>query len=147
MEKYLVYLFFFIYPTCITAQMPHADKITGFWVTEKKECVVEIYKKGDLYFGKMVWLKEPLDEKGNPKKDIKNPDPSLRNQTLKGMTFMYNFQYEGNDKWVNGRIYNAEDGRIYNAQITMLNNNEISIRGYIGMPCFGMSTTWKRKTE
>ena len=40
---------------------------------------IEIYKKGQSYFGKIVWLKEPKDAKGNAKLDYKNPNESLMN--------------------------------------------------------------------
>jgi hypothetical protein len=34
-----------------------ADKCLGIWLTEDKSAKVEIYKKGEKYFGKLIWLK------------------------------------------------------------------------------------------
>lgn len=34
----------------------HVNDITGEWISKNKEMKVKIYKKADLYFGKVVWL-------------------------------------------------------------------------------------------
>ncbi|MDO7742737.1 MAG: DUF2147 domain-containing protein, partial [Pedobacter sp.] len=43
------------------------DAIVGTWVNATGEAHVNIYKKGEKYFGKIDWLKAPKDEKGKPK--------------------------------------------------------------------------------
>jgi uncharacterized protein (DUF2147 family) len=55
------------------AQKTGADAVLGTWVTGTGKGHVEIYKQGDRYFGKIVWLKEPNNEQGTPKVDKKNP--------------------------------------------------------------------------
>ncbi len=44
-----------------------SDRIVGFYWSPKKDAKIEIYKRGDKYFGKSVWA-------ATPKKDIENPD-------------------------------------------------------------------------
>ena len=55
------------------------DGIVGVWKTGEGTAMVRIYKNGDKYQGKIVWLKEPNDpETGKPKVD-KNPIRFLKN--------------------------------------------------------------------
>jgi len=126
------------------AQKFQSDAILGQWLTSKGECKVEVFKKGNLYYGKIVWLKEPNDENGKPVKDCKNPDPKLRIRPLLGMTIMFDFQFDGNDRWTNGTIYNADNGKTYKALIKMESADVIYLRGYFGMPALGMDTKWTR---
>ena len=48
----------------------YADAIVGVWKTGEGTAMVRMYKNGDKYQGKIVWLKEPNDpETGKPKVD------------------------------------------------------------------------------
>jgi uncharacterized protein (DUF2147 family) len=49
------------------AQQTNSDAIIGSWFNQEKDGVVEIYKSGSTYSGKIVWMKTPNDENGNPK--------------------------------------------------------------------------------
>jgi uncharacterized protein (DUF2147 family) len=125
------------------------DDILGKWLTEKNEAVVQIFKTNDgKYAGKIIWLKEPLDEKGNPKTDTKNPKPELRNRTILNLVFMGGFEFNNKEKeWENGIIYDAETGNTYKARIYLSDKNTLQLRGYIGSPIFGRTTTWTRKYD
>lgn len=49
-----------------------ADDIVGYWQTRgKNPAKIQIYKSGDWYAGKIVWLTEAT-ENGRPKVDKKN---------------------------------------------------------------------------
>ncbi len=50
------------------------DAILGQWVNATGEAHIDIFKKANKYFGKIVWLKDPKDEKGKVKTDINNPE-------------------------------------------------------------------------
>ena len=54
----------------IQAQEVNADDILGVWLNEDKDAHVDIYKEGDKFYGKIVWLKEPKNEKGEKKTQI-----------------------------------------------------------------------------
>ena len=103
-----------------------------------------IYKKGEKYFGRLTWLKEIRDEKGQIKRDSKNPDPSLRKRPLLGSEILNNFDYLGNGTWGNGTIYDPKTGKTYSCKITRLNNDQLSIRGYVGISLLGRTEIWKR---
>ncbi|MCX7862206.1 MAG: DUF2147 domain-containing protein [Bacteroidales bacterium] len=125
----------------------HSDDILGKWLTEKNEAIVQIFKTSDgKYAGKIIWLKEPLNEQGKPKTDIHNPNPELRQRPILNLVFMAGFVYNDNE-WENGIIYDAKSGNTYKAKITMTDKNTLNLRGYIGSPMFGRTTVWKRKFD
>lgn len=119
------------------------DAILGQWVNPSGEAHIDIFKKGDKYFGKIVWLKFPKDEKGNAKTDVKNPDESLKSKPVLGLEMLKNFIYE-DGKWTDGKIYDPKSGKTYSCNITQKNSNQINIRGYIGISILGRSEVWKR---
>ncbi|MEM6724603.1 MAG: DUF2147 domain-containing protein, partial [Bacteroidota bacterium] len=72
------------------------NNVIGLWLSENGNEKIEIYRKGDLYHGTMVWMAEEYDEQGNLKIDNKNPNPSLRTRPMVGIDILYNFKYAGN---------------------------------------------------
>ncbi|RZK61139.1 MAG: DUF2147 domain-containing protein, partial [Pedobacter sp.] len=57
----------------MTGSAQNKDAILGKWVNSTGEAHLEITKRSEKFFGKIVWLKDPKDEKGNVKTDYKNP--------------------------------------------------------------------------
>ncbi len=123
-----------------------ADAIIGKWYTADNESIVEIYKVGEKYFGKIIWLDEPLNDDGTAKVDKNNPDESKRTQPIIGLVIVRNFVYQGNAKWGNGKIYDPDNGKTYDCFMT-LSGNELHVRGYIGLSVIGRTTTWVRVQE
>ena len=59
-----------------------ADAIVGEYLTDRggSKSKVRVTKAQDgTYTAQMFWVEHPLDKKGNKRKDVKNPDKSLRN--------------------------------------------------------------------
>ena len=103
----------------ITLSAQSASDLEGVWLREdKKNYKVEMYACGDHYCGKIVWLKEPNDEQGNPRIDRNNPDPQKRTQPLLGIDVLTGFKFDGN-AWKGGKIYSFNRGKYYNAQIKL----------------------------
>ena len=121
-----------------------SDDILGIWLEEEKQSKIEIYKKNNSFFGKIIWLKEPLDKHGNEKLDKKNPNKLLRNKPIKGLVIMNDLKYKKKGEWTEGEIYDARSGKTYSLEIYMKNSNELELRGYIGLTLFGKSTSWTR---
>jgi uncharacterized protein (DUF2147 family) len=123
----------------------HPDDILGVWKNGTGKGHIQIYKQGTKYYGKIIWLKDGVDPKGQIKKDQKNPDPALRNRPIVGLTMLKNFYYDDDDsEWTDGRIYNPSDGKEYKAYIKMADRNTLTVRGYVGISLFGKSDTWTR---
>jgi uncharacterized protein (DUF2147 family) len=122
-----------------------ADAVLGNWFNEEKDAKIEIYKNGNKYYGKIVWLKEPNNEKGQPKTDTKNPDEKLRNRKIIGLVIMEHFVYEDKE-WVDGKIYDGKSGKTYNCKMKLKDSNILDVRGYLGAAWMGLgrTTSWTR---
>jgi uncharacterized protein (DUF2147 family) len=121
------------------------DRLLGVWEPSNGRARVKIEKIGTKYFGKIVWLKEPIDaETGKPKLDKNNPDVGLRSVPLKGYRMLKDFIYKGEDEWSEGTIYDPQNGSTYSCIIKMKDLNTLDIRGFIGISTFGRTDVWKR---
>ncbi len=119
------------------------DDILGKWLNSTSEGQIEIYKRGDKYFGKLSWVKEPNDEKGKPKTDLKNPNASAHSRPLLGLEILKDFIFE-DGKWVDGTIYDPKTGKTYSCTLSMKENGQLNMRGYIGISLIGRSESWRR---
>jgi uncharacterized protein (DUF2147 family) len=132
----------------LQAQEVKSDDILGVWLTQDKDSHVQIYKDGDKYFGKIIWLKDPIDDKtGKPKVDDKNQDPALRTRPVMGMLLLKNFVFDGEDEWKDGTIYDPKKGKTYSCYMIFPDENNkdrLKIRGYIGVSLLGRTVYWTR---
>ncbi|RMG26341.1 MAG: DUF2147 domain-containing protein [Bacteroidetes bacterium] len=122
------------------------NEVVGVWLTQDQDAHVEIYKEGNKYYGKVVWLKVPNDEQGKPRTDIHNDDEKLRNRPIMGLVVMKDFVYDPEDKeWVDGTVYDSKSGNTYSGYLKMLDNGNLYMKGYIlGMRFLGRSNEWTR---
>jgi uncharacterized protein (DUF2147 family) len=121
------------------------DRLVGVWEPSHGKAKVKIEKIGNKYYGKIVWLKEPVDpETKAPKVDKNNPDESMRSTPLKGYRILKDFEYTDKNVWTEGTIYDPENGSTYSCTIKMKDDNTLDIRGYIGVSALGRTDVWKR---
>lgn len=121
-----------------------ADDIIGLWYNGSKTGKIQIYKSGNEYFGKIVWLKEPTNADGTQKLDAKNADESKRKYPIMGMQILKNFVYNKSDNtWEDGKIYDPKNGKTYSCIIKM-ENGTLKVRGYIGISLIGRTDIWTR---
>ena len=145
--KYLIVILGLILTVPAFSQNKKADDIIGKWFTENNEAKVEIYKSGDKYYGKIIWLKEPNDkETGKPKKDKNNPETKLKERSIIGMNFVNAFKFDGDDAWEDGTVYDAKSGKTYSGTIGFEAKDKLKLRGYIGKSWMGLGRTtyWTR---
>ncbi|OYT15448.1 MAG: SIGNAL peptide protein [Bacteroidetes bacterium 4572_77] len=119
------------------------DKILGEWLNEDKDAKVEIYKQGDKFFGKIVWLKDPNREDGSAKLDDENPDDKLKSRAIMGLMLLKDFVYD-DEEWEDGEIYDPKSGKTYSCYMEFEEENKIMIKGYIGVKWVGKTTYWTR---
>jgi uncharacterized protein (DUF2147 family) len=120
-----------------------ADDITGFWWNAEKDAKIEIYKKGDKYFGKIVELTEPTDNSGKPKTDTENEVAKYRNRPILGLVIISDLQWEEDHEYENGEIYDPNSGKTYSLSAE-LKGDQLNLRGYIGFSLIGRTTIWTR---
>ncbi|MCJ8209111.1 DUF2147 domain-containing protein [Mucilaginibacter sp. RS28] len=119
------------------------DKVEGLWFNDIKTAKILISKDANgKFYGKIVWLKEPLKD-GKPKVDDKNPDEQLRTRPVIGLQILSDFVKDGDNKYVDGTIYDPKNGKTYSCKMTY-KGKTLDIRGYIGISLLGRTTVWER---
>ena len=81
-----------------------ADDILGVWWNTEKTSKIEVYKTGDKYYGKIIHLVEPNDDKGKPKVDKDNPDAKLKSRPLQGLVILKSLKYDGDGEYESGLV-------------------------------------------
>ena len=117
--------------------------VTGLWLSADKRGIIRIYEQDGLFYGRLVWLKEPEDDQGNTILDSENPDLEKRDQPILGLQMVFGLEYS-NGEWRNGEIYDPESGKTYSARLRMNGSDRMDLRGYIRLPMFGRTESWTR---
>lgn len=122
------------------------DALVGVWKTGEGTAMVRIYKNGDKYQGKVVWLKEPNDpETGKPKLDKNHPDAASQKRAILGLINVWGFVYKDNNTWEEGNIYDPKNGNTYSCTMKLTSPNSLEVRGYIGVSLIGRTDNWTRQ--
>jgi len=141
MRKFQLFMLLFV-AVSFNAIAQNKDTIVGKWLNASGEGQIEVYKKGDKYYGKLAWLKEP-NLNGKPKMDSKNPTASLQSRPLLNLEILKDFVFE-DGKWTDGTIYDPKSGKTYSCNISLKGNDVMNVRGYIGISLLGRSEAFKR---
>jgi uncharacterized protein (DUF2147 family) len=128
-----------------------ADDILSVWDNQEKDAKIEIFKCGEKYCGRVVWLKEPNypagsrdGDPGKQKLDHNNPDPNLRKTPIIGLQIVHDFVFAGSNVWKGGKVYDPKNGKTYSGKMTLVSPGKLNLRGYVGIPLFGRTATWTR---
>ena len=128
MIKKALYLFLIL----IINQNIQAQDITGKWVTiddtsGKKRSVVEIEKKGDEYFGKVVDMYLEPHEPTDPVCDLCSDD--RKDQKVRGLEIIRNMKKD-DDEYTGGDILDPENGKVYRCKL-WVEDGKLMVRGYV----------------
>ncbi len=110
------------------------DPIIGKWKTiddetNEPKSIVEIYKKGDKYFGKIDTLFRKPNEDPDPVCDKCPEDDPRYNQPILGMEIIKNMEKDG-DEYSGGKILDPKKGEIYRCKM-WLEEGKLKVRGYL----------------
>lgn len=124
---------------CVFAQ----DSIVGQWKTiddnsNRVRSVVEIFKKGDLYYGKVVDMFPLPHEDQDPVCDDCDDDDPRYMQKVMGMEILKGARKDGNE-YVDGKILDPENGTVYKCKL-WLEDGKLKLRGYVAF--FYRTQTW-----
>ncbi len=118
-----------------------ADNIVGEYLTDRggSKSKVRVTKNVDgTYDAQVFWVEKPLDAKGNKRKDVKNPDKSLRNVDIDQVVVVKGLKYDANDKvWGDTKIYDPSKGIRVNVTAEFESPEKLKLRGTI----LGIGTT------
>jgi uncharacterized protein (DUF2147 family) len=134
-------------PLCAAAP----DDILGAWLNQKQDAKIDIFKCGNNFCGKIIWLKEPGypvgSKEGTPgavKIDYKNPDTARQKTPLMGLQIMEGLQSSGDNRWKGGNIYDPDSGKTYSSKATLVSHDQLDLRGFIGVSLLGRTEKWTR---
>lgn len=117
-------------------------QIEGKWKTiddetKQAKSIVEIYKKGDQYYGKVSQL---LIKPANPNcVDCKD---DRKNKPILGMEIIRGLKKEG-DEFTGGTITDPKTGKTYKCTIKR-EGDKLNVRGYLGFSLLGRTQTWQK---
>jgi uncharacterized protein (DUF2147 family) len=114
----------------------------GVWTEEDGEAWIEIAPCDDVLCGRIVWLKEPLDENGQPHVDKHNPDPSLRSRPILGLLIMAGLKPRPGKGYLEGQVYNSKNGKVYDVYLTP-KGQTMDVEGCL-MKYVCLTQTWTR---
>ena len=129
----------------LAASAAFAQDVIGKWKLDDGTAIVEVYKSGDAFNGKIVWLEEPTDEDGTPAKDNNNPDPALRKRELIGLNMLSGLKKTAENEYSGGKIYDPGNGKTYNCSMKV-EGNVLKVRGSLDKRgLIGRTMDWFRQ--
>jgi uncharacterized protein (DUF2147 family) len=112
-----------------------ADGATGTWRMSNGKVTVRVAPCGGGLCGRVVALKKSHDDKGRPRLDKENPNPSLRQRPVIGLTILSNMRSDGQGTW-SGTIYNPDDGNTYSSSMQLVGPSTMKVNGCVaGVLC------------
>ena len=124
----------------------YAQDVVGKWKLEDGTAIVEVYRQGDVFNGKIVWLEKPTEEDGSPVKDDNNPDAKLRSRELIGLNMLSGLKKDGNE-YSGGNIYDPGNGKTYNCSMKV-EGDVLKVRGSLDKRgLLGRTMDWFRVKE
>jgi uncharacterized protein (DUF2147 family) len=125
------------------ARAEDAGDISGRWMVEKRDAIIQIEPHGDQYVGRIVWAKDRDGIKGEERLDVKNPRPELRSRKVLGSSVLTGVPATPHDGWYGrGRIYNPKTGKTYPVKLRLEAADRLRLR--VGNAVLGQTTRWTR---
>ena len=135
-------MMFVLAPLC--AMM--AQDVVGKWKLEDGSAIVEVYRQGDVFNGKIVWLQHPTQADGSPVVDANNPDSKLRSRRLMGLNMLSGLKKVGGE-YTGGSIYDPGNGKTYNCSMKV-EGDVLKVRGSLDKRgLIGRTMDWFRVKE
>jgi len=123
MKRFFISMIFMLAPLAAV----FAQDVVGKWKLEDGSAIVEVYQEGDVFNGKIVWLKNPTEADGSPAVDSNNPDAKLRSRQLIGMNMLSGLKQKGGE-YSGGSIYDPGNGKTYNCSMKV-EGDTLKVRG------------------
>lgn len=107
-----------------------AAPISGKWMTDDKDSIIEITPCGANMCGKVSKFLIPVE---GPPFDRNNVNPALRNRPLLGLPILLALKEDGK-QWL-GQIYNPKNGKSYKSKVFRNTNGTLTVKGCIFIGC------------
>ena len=131
----------FVMPAFAQGINDKADNIVGEYLTDRggSKSKVRVTKAADgTYTAQMFWVEKPLDSNGNKRKDVKNPDKSLRNVDIDKVVIVKGLKFDKEEgEWNGAKIYDPSKGIRVNVEAEFVDAKKLKLFGNI----WGIGTT------
>ena len=123
-------------------------KEAGVWIDDTGKGAVKIEPCGAKLCGRIVWLRDPLNAKGEPLTDKNNPDSSMHVRPICGLPTLGDLSAMPEGGFDNGWVYDPKVGMSYSVALDLVGADQLQVTGYKGVRFLGKSFIWTRaKTE
>jgi uncharacterized protein (DUF2147 family) len=107
--------------------------------TGKPKSIVEIYEKSGKIYGKVIEILDTV-HKNDFCKECSGEDA---NKPILGMIVIKGLTQDGKE-YNSGKILDPKNGKLYQCFITLVGNEKLKVRGYIGISLLGRTQYWQR---
>jgi len=119
------------------------NSIVGTWESDEKDVRMEYFQDGDHFSARLLWGNKIVEADGTTsKKDLKNPDASLRSRDIIGIVSLTGLKWTGKD-YTGGKIYDPPSGKTYNCK-AWVEEDKLHLRGFLGFSMMGKTVAWHR---
>jgi len=128
------YIFFFI--SIFFTFNANAQTIEGKWKTiddetGKTRSIVEIYQRGDEYFGKVTKILDPISNQEALCEECDENDPRYMKKVV-GMEIIKGMKLDNKkNEYEGGEILDPESGNLYDCRIWLDEQGNLKLRGYL----------------
>jgi uncharacterized protein (DUF2147 family) len=121
----------------LSAPAHAAEPVTGPWLTDTKDGIIEIASCGPHLCGRLVRSLVPIKGPGT---DVNNPDARLRSRPIIGLPVLTGFVEDG--KLWRGTAYDPKVGKSYKTTLQRTGPNTLKLTGCVAIFC--RSVAWTR---
>ncbi len=125
----------------------------GLWYNHSGKGAVEIRpcaesgRDANYLCGFIVWLKDPMNKKGQPLSDGYNENPQKRTRPICGLPVLGSLRPMSDGSWDMGWVYDPEQGKSFDAAIQLRSADSLILTGYKGIKFFSKQFVWKRAPD
>jgi len=122
----------------------HAQDVLGKWKsiddeTGKPKSIIEIYKDGDKYYGKIVQLLTEENKDGI----CHTCETKYKDKNIIGLVILKDL-VKDDDEYNDGEIMDPKNAKTYSAYIKLVKPDKLKVRGYLGFSLLGRTQYWYR---
>ena len=136
---------YFLFITYFLLNTMQPLSVEGVWITQddetgQKKSEVLLYQENGKLYGKILKLLLPGDQ-GKLCKECKGEN---KNKPIEGLVIV-NDLFLDDGSWEDGTILDPKFGKVYDCYLTLEDENNLNVRGFLGFSILGRTQKWIRK--
>jgi len=146
-DKYLSLIILFL---VFTSSILYGQSPIGNWKTVDDKTgagksIVEIFENDGKLHARIVSLfLDPAEDQDPSCEACKG---KKKNQKVIGMEIMWNMKQKKDNYWEGGKIMDPENGKTYGCELTVISDDKLKLRGFLGFSLLGRNQQWERVSQ